>query len=146
MEPRAEMLKIVSESALNMKVEPPPAPSLNSSYSIQFYGPTVQCSDPTPSQAADLKYFIDKYAEEANVFTTQQYGSGIYNNSGQNGGPGDATGVFGAMVLSAFSPTVWRTNTPYQGIDADDFNDWIPNLNYSNAEDYNFGQKGNQDI
>lgn len=133
MEPTAQMLKIVSESSLNMKVTPPPAPALNSSFSIQFYGPTVQCNDSTPQQEAAFLSFMKHMAGEALIFTAQQIESGNYTSNPDVGGQGDATGVYGALVLSAFSPTVYNVNNPYSGFLTDDSNNWPPELDYSDT-------------
>ena len=145
MEPTAQMLKIVSASALNMLVTPPPPPTLNSSFSIQFYGPTVQCNDSTPQQEADFLYFMNNMAREAGTFTAQQYESGDYTVQPVAGGPEDTSTLSGALVLSAFSPTVQAVNQE-QPFTTDDFNNWIPELNTSDINDYNFGQTGSQAI
>jgi hypothetical protein len=146
MEPTAQMLKVVSEAALNMKVLPPTPPSLNSSFGIQFYGPTVQCNDSTPQQEAQFLYFMKNMAREAEIFTAQQVESGNYTSTPDEGGPGDATTIFGALVLSAFSPSVHSVNDAYQGFQTDDFNNWYPEMNYSDLQDYNWGQSGVQTI
>lgn len=146
MEPTAQMLKIVSQSALNMEVVPPSPPASNSSFSVQFYGPTVQCNDSTPQQEEQFLYFMKNMAREAEIFTAQQVESGNYTSLPDQGGPGDATAIFGSLVLSAFSPTVHSINDAYQGFETDDFNNWYPEMNYSGPEDYNWGQSGVQTI
>lgn len=85
---------------------------------------------------------MGNYARDANVFTAQHVESGNYTSYPDAGGPGDATGEFGSPVLSAFSPTVYSVNDPYNGIITDDFNNWYPELNCSNPNDYNFSKSG----
>jgi hypothetical protein len=46
--PTALMLKVSTETAFNMAVLPPPAPAFNASFSVRFYGPTVQCNGKEP--------------------------------------------------------------------------------------------------
>ena len=144
-EPTAEMQKIASASALNMEVTLPAAPALNSSFNIQFYGPTVQCNDSTPQQEEYFLFFMKNMAREAEIFTAQQVESGNYTSAPPDG-PGDATNLFGALILSAFSPTVGAVNNPYDGFLTDDFNNWTPELNFSDPNEYNFGQFGSQTI
>ncbi|KAE9368373.1 hypothetical protein N431DRAFT_470085 [Stipitochalara longipes BDJ] len=132
-EPRAEMLKIAYRAAMDMKIEPPLAPSLNSSYSIQFYGPTVQCSDPTPLQQTGIEYYMNRFAQEKFMWTVQQRENKSYM---------EAEATFGSLVLSAFSGTVFQVNEFQSSVSSvDSYNNWYPEANIT----FN-GRKGGQEI
>jgi len=93
------MIKIATEAALTQTIIPPPAPGLNTSFSTNFYGPTVQCSTPTQYQQGQFDNFSNKTSIEDSVVTAQ-----LFNDSGVN------PSSYDFLLLSAFSPTTQIAN------------------------------------
>jgi hypothetical protein len=81
-----------------MAVIPPPAPALNATFGIQFYGPTLQCNDTNNFQKESFNFFSRRYAEQGKIFTADLWKEGNYSNF---------------LVYSAFSPTIQVVNQRY---------------------------------
>jgi hypothetical protein len=95
--PSAELLEV---GAFNInEVAPvtihPPAP--NSSYSLSFYGPSLQCNPANSTQQPFFDYYSEALLNES-IWTKSLW---LSNPSGQAGGPTDLATF---LAFSAFSP------------------------------------------
>ncbi|TVY47725.1 hypothetical protein LOCC1_G002396 [Lachnellula occidentalis] len=107
--PSALLLKVATETAFNAAVLPPPAPSFNSSFSVQFYGPTVQCNSTTSAEQTLFDVFTQNYQRESSTFTAQNL-------------PAEDT-VDNLLVMSSFNPTADAGNLAATYI-LNRFNNW----------------------
>ncbi|TVY80657.1 hypothetical protein LSUE1_G004906 [Lachnellula suecica] len=55
--PSSEVLRISTLAAQSMAVIPPTPPAANSSFRVQFYGPTVECNPANSSQQPSFDYY-----------------------------------------------------------------------------------------
>lgn len=100
--PSANVIEIANEAAENMIVLPLTPPGPNSSFSLQFYGPSVQCSAANTSQQAVFDYYQNTLAR-ALIYTKQTYEEGNFTSDTQNQNA-PAAGFPVMLVLSAFAP------------------------------------------
>ena len=101
-DPTAMHLKTAVSTAFQGAVIPPPAPSSNSSFSVQFYGPSVTCEDPDAGQTAAFKEYQRVFSSVHGIVTTDNIG----NFSGK--------GASGFLIMSSFSPTQNAPDEPYR--------------------------------
>lgn len=75
--PSSEVLRIATLSAESMAVIPPLPPAPNSSFNLQFFGPTVQCSIANSSQQPIFDYYSNALANNTvPTFTKSLFESG----------------------------------------------------------------------
>ncbi|KAE9377411.1 hypothetical protein N431DRAFT_453756 [Stipitochalara longipes BDJ] len=100
-DPSPLIRKIASEAAEGTAVVPLAAPTANSSYSLQFFGPTLQCSDANYSQQAVFDSYMMTYAKQRDTFIFPQLTEHFIN----------ITTPY-ALVFSAFSSTLFNGDQP----------------------------------
>lgn len=129
--PSAKVIQIATQSAESMAVIPLTPPAPNSSFSLQFYGPPVQCSLANRTQQAVFDYYASVIGYSPALTTTQRsLEIGNITITDQN-----ATDVqFGApamVLLSAFAPyggpQGWLFGTANTQ-SVDQFNNWDVDL------------------
>jgi hypothetical protein len=126
--PTTQMMKLASETALNMAVIPPAASSPNSSFHVQFYGPTVQCNDSSAAESLAFNHFTQGCAREVLTYTKSTFNA-------TDGNPTDGN-LDGFLIFSAFSPTIKIIGEEYITGRPNQYNNWeaeILPLNYSNG-------------
>ncbi|KAH7416726.1 hypothetical protein BKA64DRAFT_655956 [Cadophora sp. MPI-SDFR-AT-0126] len=116
-DPTAIHLKTAVSSALRGAIIPPLAPSANSSFNVQFYGPSIQCEDPDAGQTAAFKEYERVFFDVHRIVTT----GSIANSSDK--------GVSGFLIMSSFSPTQNAPDEPYRREDLlKNYNNWQAEL------------------
>lgn len=60
--PSSEVFRIATLAAESMTIIPPKPPAANSSFHVQFFGPTVQCSIANSSQQSSFDYYSSALA------------------------------------------------------------------------------------
>lgn len=138
-QPSSEVLRVASLAAQSMAVIPPAPPAVNSSYRVQFYGPTVQCSLANSSQQALFDAYSEALANSSQMqVTASQYESGKLK-WGDGGRPGSIQPLM--SVYSAFSPHAGKSGwlsgrTDGYDYSIDQFNNWITVLLENFTEEY----------
>jgi hypothetical protein len=95
--------KIAWETAEGMAVVPLIAPATNSSFSLQFFGPTLQCNDANSSQQVAFDSYTAAYADPSGTFVCSQLATL------------NITPPY-ALVFSAFSSTLFNGDQPFNNI------------------------------
>lgn len=106
--PSALIRKIASETAEERAVVSLIAPAANSSYTLQFFGPTLQCNDANSSQQASFDSYMAAYANQTGTLDYSQFES--YPS------PNPSTTIISALVFSAFSSAFPNLDQPFDGI------------------------------
>ena len=120
-QPSSDVLQIVTLAAQSMAVIPPAPPAANSSFHVQFYGPTLQCNTANSSQQSNFDYYTKALANSSLLAATKDlYKSGNLT-WGENGPPGMNAPLM--SVYSAFSPFAGQ-------------NGWLDGSNPSEDDDY----------
>ena len=101
-QPSSDVLQIATLAAQSMAVIPPAPPAANSSFHVQYYGPTLQCNTANSSQQSNLDYYAKALANSSLLAATR----GLYESGnltwGEDGPPGMTAPLMN--VYSAFSP------------------------------------------
>ena len=132
-QPSSNVLQVSRLAAMSMSVIPPPPPAANSSFHMQFFGPTLQCSIANSSQAPIFDYYAQSLAKTNTssylTATKKLYESGELQ-WGEGGPPAHSAPLM--SVFSAFSPYSgalgwlrWGGAIDYS---RDDYNDWLADL------------------
>ena len=144
-QPSSEVLRIAMLAAQSMAVIPPVPPASNSSFHIQFYGPTLQCDTANSSQQSDFDYYSKALAKSSLLTATK----GLYQSEqlrwGHDGLPGMTAPLMN--VYSAFSPYAGQHGWLYESqpssngsLDGsldfapDAFNNWIAEFPLGSGE------------
>ncbi|TAQ89052.1 hypothetical protein B7494_g2621 [Chlorociboria aeruginascens] len=131
-QPSPEVLQIATLAAGSMAVIPPTSPAANSSFHVQFFGPTVQCSMANSSQQSSFNYYSNALASGSLMTVTKSTFESGNLSWGSEGPPGDIQPLM--SVYSAFSPYAgekgwaWSPDydyPPYYDYSPDEFNNWI---------------------
>ncbi|KAF8865658.1 hypothetical protein BDZ45DRAFT_736227 [Acephala macrosclerotiorum] len=140
--PPPSIIRVATDTAYEMGVLPITPPYINSSYSMQFYGPSLQCNSPNATQRLVFDYysqqlFNQSYNNETGVYiVTPQIDLSVFNNTVHEMLEGNLTGSWWQpLVFSAFAPTEgcpgWLPE-PQQGKGGcpviDQFNNWNVDL------------------
>jgi hypothetical protein len=105
-DPSPLIQKIASETAETMAVMPLMAPAINSSYSLQFFGPTLQCNDANSSQQDAFDSYMKEFAERNfDTFDLSQIETPPFNVTS---GPPHYL-----LVFLAFSTTFYDKEQPW---------------------------------
>lgn len=134
-QPSSDVLQIATLAAQSMAIIPPAPPAANSSFHIQFYGPTFQCDTANSSQQSNFDYYTNALANSSLLAATK----GLYESGklrwGDNGPPSSAAPLM--SVYSAFSPYAGQqgwldgSNPSDDGsydYSPDAFNNWIAEI------------------
>lgn len=115
--PSDAMLKIAWRTSERSQILPIEAPTINSSYDISFFGPTMRCATPDGAQRAAFEYYVARIHNE----------SGLYVAANTEDIPNTyPPPPMLELVYSAFSPRFSEmVNDP--SVDAT-YNNWRPEL------------------
>lgn len=135
-QPSSEVLRIASISAQSMAVVSSAPPASNSSYDLQFYGPSVQCSLANSSQHALFERYSKDMANNTLMLVTKaEFETGRLRWAKIPDSRAPLMNVY-----SAFSPTSgnfgWLTSPEYVHLPVDAYNNWAPgwwNISYASA-------------
>ena len=131
-QPSSDVLQIATLAAQSMAIIPPAPPAANSSFHIQYYGPTLQCNTANSSQQSNFDYYIKALANSSLLAATKgvyEYGNLTW---GENGPPGMIAPLM--SVYSAFSPYAGQQGWLFGSNPSEDyrtqyapdaFNNWI---------------------
>ncbi|KAI9746050.1 MAG: hypothetical protein M1818_000731 [Claussenomyces sp. TS43310] len=134
-QPSSEVLQLATLAAQSMAVIPPTAPAANSTFHVQFFGPTVQCSVASSSQQPSFNYYSRALANSSLITVTKSLFESGNLSWGSGGPPADIEPLM--SVYSAFSPYAgelgWAWSPDYDyppGYDysPDEFNNWVMDL------------------
>jgi hypothetical protein len=103
--PSAKVIEISTSAAAGMKVIPMTPPAPNSSFTLQFHGPSVQCSAPNKTQQAAFDYYANALARQYDMTLTQQ----MFESGNVSWNASDVIYKFALqspmmLVMSAFAP------------------------------------------
>ena len=134
-QPSSDVLQIATLAAQSMAVIPPAPPAANSSFHVQYYGPTLQCNTANSSQQSNFDYYAKALANSSLLAATK----GLYESGnltwGEDGPPGMTAPLM--SVYSAFSPYAgqqgWLSGTSpledgFYDYAPDAFNNWIADV------------------
>ncbi|CZT12918.1 hypothetical protein WAI453_012487 [Rhynchosporium graminicola] len=124
-DPTAIHLKTATSAAVGGGIIFPTPPSANSSFSVQFHGPSIKCEAPDEGQKAAFNWYANQSAYDQSIVTA---GSAprllsVYDRTAR-----------GFLLMSAFSPTQNGVDEPYRREDRlKVYNNWPAELgeNYS---------------
>ncbi|MCJ1384047.1 hypothetical protein MMC17_007163 [Xylographa soralifera] len=97
------ILHVGTQTAGGRAILPLPAPALNSSYSVQFYGPSLQCSAADESHQSAFNYYTANALVESGTVT---YAQGVEISSNKSNLTLEYEGSISFLVYSAFVPDV----------------------------------------
>lgn len=132
-QPSSEVLRIATLAAESMTIIPPTPPAVNSSFHVQFFGPSMQCSLANSSQEIGFKAYTDAMVHASMMKVTRSvFETGALNwQWGEDGIPGGIAPLMN--VYSAFSPWSgfggWlQTGAVETDYSVDAFNNWVPDI------------------
>src|ERR1700756_471851 len=96
----SQVQKLASETAQSGQILTLPAPAPNSSYNLQFFGPSLNCGAINSSQQNALDFYATQAMYTADKFTLSEINSAYWNNWTKTHTNLDAN----LMVWSAFAP------------------------------------------
>jgi hypothetical protein len=134
-QPSSEVLRIATLAAHSMAIIPPTPPAINSSFGVQFFGPSLQCSLVNSSQQMGFNNYTEAMARSYLMKVTKSLFESGKLRWDKNRIP---EGISPLMnVYSAFSPgsskVGWLgpvSGHNYYSIDA--YNNWIPDIPFDN--------------
>ncbi|MCJ1391759.1 hypothetical protein MMC18_004624 [Xylographa bjoerkii] len=94
---------VAAQTAGGRSILPLPAPAVNSSYSVQFYGPSLHCGDADESHQIAFDYYTARALYESGIITYAQ-GVDIFNN--ETGTIPETQASISFLVYSAFVPDI----------------------------------------
>ena len=121
-QPAPFVLSIASESAETNTVIPLQPPATNSSYSLQFYGPSFECIDAAEYQMEMFNYYIGRFAVE----TASQPSLVVYDSVSSYKTFPDA------LLYSAFSLSLLNYTSSEAGSKVDSYNNWVAEIPLEN--------------
>lgn len=130
-QPSSEVLRIATLAAASMAVLPPTPPTVNSTFDVQFFGPTVQCSLANVSQQPAFNSYAKSMANSSVMKVTKSlFESGKLRWSDGVLPENDAPLM---NVYSAFSPFSGNEGwlEPVRGPTGDpidEYNNWMPDI------------------
>ena len=134
-QPNSDVLQIATLAAQSMAIIPPAPPAANSSFHIEFYGPTLQCNIANSSQQPNFDYYTKALANSSLLAATKDlYESGKLR-WGDDGPPGLTAPLM--SIYSAFSPYAGQQGWLYGSNPSGDgsydyspdaFNNWIAEI------------------
>ncbi len=136
-QPSSEVLQIATLAAMSMAVIPPAPPAANSSFHLQFDGPTLQCDTANSSQQPNFDYYTQVLANGRLLIATR----GLHETNKlrwRQYGPMNI-GAPVMHVYSAFSPYASQLGwfaSPNQKVQyiTDLYNNWVANIPYAYLE------------
>jgi hypothetical protein len=138
--PSSKVVGIATQSALGLDVIPLTPPAPNSSFSLQFYGPSVRCSPPNSTQQKILDYYVSSLTRATQrqdpMIIQRTLKLGLANNSQPNSS-NPRIADLSMLVLSAFAPYAGIQGWLYGITDADSvdqFNNWNVDLPWDMEE------------
>jgi hypothetical protein len=100
---QSHLLRLATDVSTDLSPAMGSKPADNSSYTLQFFGPTLSCNPPNSTDQELLDYFSQAYANDSGIINLEQY----YHANG--------TDPKGFVVYSAFSPLLWAYETNSTG-------------------------------
>lgn len=128
-QPSSEIIEIATLAAESMAIIPPTPPAANSSFHMQFLGPTVQCSAANSSQLPGFNHYSNALANDSFMTVIKS----LFES-------GNLVWVDGLLpseieplmsIYSAFSPYAGQLGWIYGNISTsspDEFNNWFVEL------------------
>ena len=138
--PSSDVLQIATTAAQSMVPLSPGSPAVNTSFHIQFLGPTVQCSLASDSQQIVFDNYSRALANNTHMIATK----GLFESGHLKWGKGGIPLAYEPLmnVYSAFSPSPpWAA---YDGLD-DAYNNWVPGFDFMQSFKEFFPIKGRED-
>ena len=129
-DPSPLVLQTASETAQLGEILPLFTPATNSSYDIQFFGPTLQCGPSNESQRLAFKTYTNQSMYERAIFSLNEVNSSYWTDYITNITDGAAVNWPALWVYSAFSPNLFRGNTNLNG----KYSTWDVDLGYALTE------------
>ena len=116
LQPAHSVLNIASESAKTISILPLEPPTVNSSYHLQFPGPSFQCEDAADYELEIFDWYKFNFTRETSFYpSVQEYSS--FDGSVK---------VFpDTLLYSAFSLSLLNYTTAEPGSRVDSYNNWI---------------------
>ena len=139
--PSSEVLRIATIAAESMAPVSPISPAVNSSYHVQFVGPTMQCSMASDSQQIAFDNYTKALANDM-IATKYLFESGKlkWGNKIVPCAPLPLMNVY-----SAFSPMAgqqgWMQNSGSNGLNVDVYSNWVPGYGFFDSFYQNFQEQ-----
>jgi hypothetical protein len=120
LQPTPSMLKLASEVAQGMNVLELPHPGPNSTFDMQFKGPSLQCQNANASQQAAFRYFNSAARNQSAIYSVSEY----------QADPGAFGNRSSFQVYSAFAPGLYEyaMDTNLIKGEPDNYNNWPARL------------------
>lgn len=118
-QPAPLVLSLASESAETIAILPLKPPTANSSYNLQFTGPSFQCGHATNDEMIIFEYYINAFAAETLTFPSVA----AYPNVLQGVHPFKT--FPDVLLYSAFSFSLLNYTTAESGTRIDSYNNWV---------------------
>ena len=123
--PSQEVLRVATLAAESMAALSPTSAAVNSSFHVQFVGPTVKCSLANGSQQIAFDNFTRILANENNMIATKDLFESGSLKWGSNGIPAMVPPLMN--FYSAFSPRAGQHGwMSYSNLSVDAYNNWFP--------------------
>jgi hypothetical protein len=129
-DPSSLVLKMTSETAQLGEILPLFTPATNSTYDIQFFGPTLQCGPPNKSQRLAFERYTNRSMYERAIFSRNEVNSSYWTEYLTKIYHGADINWPAMWVYSAFSPNLFRGNTSVNG----EYSTWNVDLGYELTE------------
>jgi hypothetical protein len=110
-DPSSLVLKTASETAQLGEILPLFTPATNSSYEIQFSGPTLQCGTPNESQRLAFETYTNRSMYERAIFALDEVNGSYWTDYITNISDGAGINWPALWAYSTFSPNLFRGNT-----------------------------------
>jgi len=118
-QPAPLVLSLASESAETIAILPLKPPAANSSYNLQFTGPSFQCEYATDDEMIIFEHYINAFAAETFTFPSVA----AYPNVSKEA---QSSKTFpDALLYSAFSFSLLNYTTAESGTRIDSYNNWV---------------------
>lgn len=131
-EPSSEVLQIATLAAESMAIILPEPPAANSSFHVQFFGPTVQCSIANSSQQSVFDHYTSSLANGTYMTLTKSvFESGIlWGIDDRPAGLQPLMNVYSAFSMYSGH---WAWGLGGEGSGPDEFNNWDTGLRPSHS-------------
>lgn len=130
-DPSSLVLRTASETAQLGEILPLLTPATtNSSYNIQFFGPTLQCGPSNESQRLAFETYTNRSMYERAIFSLNEVNGSYWTDYITNISDGAAVHLPALWAYSAFSPNLFRSNTNLNG----KYSTWDVDLGYALTE------------
>src|SRR6202044_2727887 len=114
-DPSSLVLKTASETAQLGEILPLFTPATNSSYEIQFSGPTLQCGAPNESQRLAFETYTNRSMYERAIFSLDEVNGSYWTHYIHNISAGAGIHWPVLWAYSTFSPNLFRGNPDLNG-------------------------------